>query len=709
MRSKSIRFMAIGLTVLATEVANAVGISEVTVKDGVITIGTDANFAKFEGWLPWLKPYSNGHAWGTDQKAVLWTNRKLADIKALRSKMSGAWLNGLVFDGRGLITKRSDDRLEIQFQCQDGSLCKGVLAYLEQDGDNIVGWAKQAGYSTEVKTGAPIPSFGLQVSSAKDNGAYGVYGIEVENTLETTPAELKALAASVGEAGTDTLTVNGGVLAIRPTEPNEVFDLDITGNAVVCFAKGVGTQELETLGGGGILTTEARTILPGYRLADVEFVSAKTGGSWMGIDEAQIHYMNQSADKWTFQAQKTGSGWTQCVLVELADAAEGVQGRIVWGRYKANASCPLGSDFTAIDGYYTYKTVPNDMQASLSALVLKVPPSLVFSSTKSNWTTWGTIFDGGTVRVREKPLQSNPRTFVTHGGVLRLEVNGGAWWGGDSRFYTVGKDSCIVLATGLAMADGATLTLDGGQIQVLDGFNYVNDLAITNGGGWVGAQCCRAGYAKDVTWNIDGPEPVTIEPGLELVNDSGGRFITLNTQTDTVMMGALQDAGNYAGATFAKDGCAKLTLGSGNANAGPFKVVAGELVFANSAGIRSNNALVLAGGKVSLGADATGVSAGVLTLSGSAALDATNGTFAFADSHEAIWAEDAVLTLVCDPSKQGRKNRFRFGTTTDGLTADQLSRVRYDESVTTRRVTFTLDAEGYLCDDLDQGFTLRIR
>ena len=39
MRSKSIRFMAIGLTVLATEVARAVGLSEVTVKDGVITNG----------------------------------------------------------------------------------------------------------------------------------------------------------------------------------------------------------------------------------------------------------------------------------------------------------------------------------------------------------------------------------------------------------------------------------------------------------------------------------------------------------------------------------------------------------------------------------------------------------------------------------------------------------------------------------------------
>lgn len=706
-RSKSIRFMAIGLTVLATEVASAVGLSEVTVKDGVITIGTDANFAKFEGWLPWLKPYSNGYAWGTDQKAVLWTNRKLADVKDLKCKMNGGWI-GSELDGRGLITKRSDKQLEVQFQCQDGVYCKTVLAYLEQDGDNIVGWAKQAGSSTEVKTGAPIPSFWLQVSSTKDNGAYGVYGIEVENTLETTPAELKALAASVGEAGTDTLTVNGGVLAIRPTEPNEVFDLDITGNAVVCFAKGVGTQEIETLG-GGILTTEARTILPGYRLADVEFVSAKTGGSWMGIDEAQIYYMNQSADKWTFQAQKTGGGWAQCVLVELTDGAEGVQGRIVWGRYKEHAWCPLGSDFTSIDGYYTYKTVPNDMQASLSALVLNVPPSLVFSATKSNWTKGWTILNGGIMRVTTKSLSANATTLVKDGGVLRLEVSGGTYESNsDGRCYWIGNDSRLVLVEGLAMGDGASLTLDGGQIQVLNGFNYVNNLSIKNGGAWIGAQCCRAGYARDVTWNIEGPDPVTIEPGIELTN-GGGKVITLKTEVDTLVAGALRDADSYAGATFAKDGAAKLTLGSANANAGPVKVVAGELVFANASGIRSNNALVLAGGKVSLGSDAAGVSAGVLTLSGSAALDATNGTFAFADSHEAEWSADAVLKLVCDPSKRGRKNRFRFGTTANGLTADQLSRIRYDESVTTRKVTFTLDADGYLCDSLDQGFTLRIR
>lgn len=428
----------------------------------------------------------------------------------------------------------------------------------------------------------------------------------------------------------------------------------------------------------------------------------------MGTGEAQIYYMKKDAGKWTFQAQKTGSGWTQCVLVELTDHETGVQGRIVWGRYKAHDWCPLGSDFTAIEDYATYKTVPDDMQASLSALVLNVPPSLVFSSAKSNWTTWGTIFDGGTVRVTTNPLPSNPRTFVMRGGILRLEVSGGAWWGGDSRSYVVLKDSHIVLATGCAMASGATLTLDGGQIQVLNGFNYVNDLVITNGGGWVGSQCCRAGYAKDAAWTIEGSDPVTIEPGIELTNN-GGKVITLKTEVETVMQGALRDAGGYEGATFAKAGAAKLTLGSANANAGPFKVVAGELVFSNANGIRANNALELAGGTVSLGPDVAGVSAGVLTLSGSSALDATNGTFAFADSHEATWAEGAVLRLVCDPSKQGRKNRFRFGTTTDGLTADQLSRIRYDESVTTRKVTFTLDADGYLCDSLDQGLTLRIR
>ena len=104
-----------------------------------------------------------------------------------------------------------------------------------------------------------------------------------------------------------------------------------------------------------------------------------------------------------------------------------------------------------------------------------------------------------------------------------------------------------------------------------------------------------------------------------------------------------------------------------------------------------------------------GVSAGALTLDGSAALDATNGTFSFADSHEATWADDAVLTLKCGASRQERKNRFRFGTDANGLTADQLAKIRYDESITTKKVSFTLDDEGYLQDNLEKGFIIRVR
>ncbi len=702
------KFIGIGFAVLTTEVAEAVSLSDCAKDGATITIGVNASFSKYEGWIPWLKPYAN-QSWGTDQKAVIWKNRRLSEIKGLTCKMSGAWMGGIEFVGRGLITSRTDEKMEVQFQVKDGSANKAVLAYLEQSGDDIVIWGRNAGYIYNTDAGTPIPNanFNMQVSSAKDNGAYGVYDVEVLNVLETTPTELKSYAATVGDSGTDTLQVNEGTLVVRPTQTNDVFDLNVTGNANVYFGKGDGGQEVETLS-DGILQTTARTILPGLELRGVEIVSAKTGGSWMGIGDAQIFHLQEETGKVTFQAQKQDSGWTKCVLVELTDGEKGIDARIVWGRYKAAAYCPMGSDFSNLEGYNSYSITSSDMQSSLSSLVLKVEPTLVFASSKSSWTTWGTTFDGGIVRVTNAALPVNPLTFVANGGSLRLEVAGGAWYGGDSRQYVVLADSELVLAEGVAMASGSLLTLDGGSLRMLNGFNYVNDLVITNGGGIIGSTTCRAGYAKDVTWNIYGTDPVTIEPGIELVNN-GSKTVTLNAQAETFLSGSLKDASGYGGTTFAKDGSATLTLGSENYNSGPFKVVAGKLVFASAKGIKANNAVILGGGMLGLSQGNDGVSAGTLTLDGSAALDATNGTFSFADSHEATWADGAVLTLTCGATKKERKNRFRFGTDANGLTAAQLAAICYDSSVTTKTVTFSLDSEGYLKDNLDAGFVIRIR
>ena len=69
------------------------------------------------------------------------------------------------------------------------------------------------------------------------------------------------------------------------------------------------------------------------------------------------------------------------------------------------------------------------------------------------------------------------------------------------------------------------------------------------------------------------------------------------------------------------------------------------------------------------------------------------------------WDESAMLTLA---NKLAPKS-IRFGTDANGLAEDQLAKIRYDESVTTKTVVFTLDAEGYLRDNLDRAIVLRIR
>ena len=90
-----LKIIGIGFIALFSGGVDAVSLSECTTDGNAITIpGVDESFPRYEGWIPWLKPYSDGHDWGTDQKAVIWTNRKLSEVKAMRCKMSGGWFNG---------------------------------------------------------------------------------------------------------------------------------------------------------------------------------------------------------------------------------------------------------------------------------------------------------------------------------------------------------------------------------------------------------------------------------------------------------------------------------------------------------------------------------------------------------------------------------------------------------------------------------------
>ena len=681
--------------------AQAVSLSEATVAGNVITLGADASYAKYEGWMPS----------GAANKVVLWQNKQLSDIKAVRAKMSGAWVN-TAYKGAtayGLIESRSDTQLRIQFQIMDYATVKAVLVFLEQAGDDIVGYARNAGGVAYVNLGTVIgdSSFNLQVATSESGAAYGLYDIEVLQTLEATPAELKALAASVGESGTNTLEVNEGALVVKPAQTNDVFDLNIVGNAPVWFTKGDVVEESEILGGVNLSETP-RLLFADVHVRDLTLVSAKTGGAWMGTGaDMGIYHVQRTDTNMTFQAHRDNNTYIQAVSVELSDSEAGVMGRLVWARYKDRNYCSLGEDFEAIEGYTEISYKPVSDYYTLSSLTVQAPAALNFSASKDKWTVWGTTFDGGIVRVTGNPLYSGSLAFVLNGGSLRLEVAGGYWNGGDSRRYKVGKDSTLVIATGMGVADGATIDLDGGFIRAENGFCYVNTLTIANGGGFKGSTRVRAGYARDVTWNITGTDPVAITPGIELVND-GSRSITLKADAPTTV-GPLSDIYGYTGATFVKDGASTLTLTSANANAGAFKVVAGELVFAKEQGIRSANALELVGGSVRLADSIDGVTAGALTLSADAMIDVTSSTWAFADSSAATWADGATLTLKCGVGTRARQKRLRFGTDANGLTAAQLAAIRYDASVTTKKPRFSLDADGYLQDDLFDGALFIIR
>ena len=248
-----------------------------------------------------------------------------------------------------------------------------------------------------------------------------------------------------------------------------------------------------------------------------------------------------------------------------------------------------------------------------------------------------TVNVAGTQLTLSGALTGSTALTKSGAGALVLSNAGNAHTGG-----TVLSAGTLTVSSGaaLAAASGA-LTVNGGT------------LALNNAAQSVGS---FSGTGGTVTFGT-------------------GHRLTIAQTTATSFAGNLGGAG---GLTMAGSG-GTLTLSGTDTYTGSTIISAGTLRYAATTALPSASSFSLGGGMLQIGVAGTFATSGTLTLTANSTIDFGSGlgatTISFGNSSATSWTAGRTLTIINYNSASG--DQLRVGTTSGGITAQQLSQITF--------------------------------
>ena len=255
----------------------------------------------------------------------------------------------------------------------------------------------------------------------------------------------------------------------------------------------------------------------------------------------------------------------------------------------------------------------------------------------------------------------------------------------------VGPDCLLKLTGSMYLVHyGVAISVDAGEVSMPYSEHYLNNLTLVNGGTVTGQGALDAGHTKNPVTRTRGMVSCTIEPTIlsqgrnTVVEDAEHLF---DVEADLELQGGLLL--NGLGSTplnYRKIGSGTLTIGGrpamvrGNVNnyegtPGAFRIEAGTVRLGGNQAFTRTNEFTLAGGTLASGTGNNEL--GTLTVESNSGLEVGSGTLTFRSSAATVWREDARLSITGEADRL-EAGRIRFGTDSTGLSADQLSCVRYN-------------------------------
>lgn len=302
----------------------------------------------------------------------------------------------------------------------------------------------------------------------------------------------------------------------------------------------------------------------------------------------------------------------------------------------------------------------------------------------------------------DSPSGSGQKVFPQTGeNICRLEI---------------GPDCQLNLTGSLDLVHfGVSAVVDAGEISMPYREHYLNDLTLVNGGAVTGQGAIDAGHTKNPVTRTRGAVPCTIVPtilsqGRNTAVESAEHLF--DVEADLELQGGLLLNGlGSAPLDYRKIGSGTLTIGGrpamvrGNVNKyegapGAFRIESGTVCLGGDQAFTRTNEFTLAGGMLASGTGNNEL--GTLTVESDSGLEVGSGTLTFRSSAAVVWREGARLSITGEADRL-EAGRIRFGTDSTGLSADQLSHMRYNG-----KQRLTLTDEGWL-ESYKPGLALILR
>ena len=284
-------------------------------------------------------------------------------------------------------------------------------------------------------------------------------------------------------------------------------------------------------------------------------------------------------------------------------------------------------------------------------------------------------------------LNSGTAATVKYGaGTLVVGGNNvatGPFWVLDGTVRLTHNNAAGNTAGGVGVQNGAALELTNSVAIANEALTIVGT-GVSNGGALRNVASNTSTYGGTVTIG-DGGARINSdsEASLTLTNASAivtavNKDVTIGGNGDTEVSGLISGAGNLV-----KDGLGTLTLSGTNTYSGTTTISGGKLALGGH-NVLNGKPITLSGGTLDAGTYTNTLS--TLKVSGSGTIVMSPGAvLAFADSSAIQWSGTVNISGAFAAGTS-----LRFGTTSAGLTSDQIA------SLKATGYTLTLDANGYL-------------
>ena len=451
----------------------------------------------------------------------------------------------------------------------------------------------------------------------------------------------------------------------------------------------------------------------------------------------QFQVGNNGQDKYTrfIRAEFSTTQVTHQVSMRIVSA----------GYYETSTVYVVGYDLDALpSGRIKGAAVGSEWSTGSGYAILNVTNyfsrpavDLVELSTSANsFANGAKVVVGGTENGNVRLVLSNTAASLPTNGVLEIKAGGSAVYGqigaAANTDYVNGtcpinvhqggelidrvETICIgskqeINLLGGTLRCGRRLAYDANRLS--DAGTYVNLLTLSDGAAVTSPVPIRIGYQRsDPRWMVRGSSPSFCNAPLILMSQSDAGTdmmpftfnvwdVTDDDAVDFSLNGALGNkySNRYCHGYIVKTGSGTMLLTGGAPTYKinyPIEIQGGTWALGSAGSAQSSSAAAgfkLAGGNLAVSAGVactTGV--GPLTVAAAGTLEVAPGaSIAFADSSAAEWTLPTGSRLLIDADLGSSSTAVRFGTSANGLTEEQIRRVR-----TTNGARVTIDASGYL-------------